>query len=451
MAITFPVHPAPAGTTATATDFAALSERLQRVAPGPRAALIERSRAAYLRLGLPDRHHEDWRYANLAPLSRGHFELATDLPGTYDRDALRRAFVGGEDVARLVFVDGHLDPALSSLGGLDRVRLGTLDEALERDASLGSGLREGDPLDGVEALAGALLQSGACLHVPRGVTQGRPIQIVHASGAARRDALVAPRSRIVLEEGAAATVLETHVALTDGPSLALPVAELVLGPGARLEHHRLALGAGAGLHLATCRARLERGALLESGSYAFGGALSRERMAVELAGEGAECTLRGLYVARGEDHADCDLLVDHQVPHGASRQEYRGLLDGRGRGSFHGRVIVRPGAQKALARQSSRNLLLSREARADTRPQLEIFADDVQCTHGATIGQLDADALFYLRSRGLDAGFAGTLLSRGFAAEIVERLAWSALRERVERELDRFLTDDPAASRGGAR
>ncbi len=448
MVTTYPVHPTPAGTTATATDFVALSERLQRGAPAPRAALLERSRAAYQRLGLPDRRHEDWRYASLAPLARGRYELAPSPPEAPDRDALRRAFVGGAEVLRLVFVDGHFDPTLSSPGA-DRIGLGLLDAALAADASSDLGL--GPVVDGVEALAGSLLQEGAALYVPRGVTLGTPIQIVHAVAAARPDALVAPRSRIVLAEGAAASVLETYVHLGSGASLALPLAELVLGPGARLEHHRLALGARAGLHLATTRARLERGASLESGSYAFGGALTRERMTVELAGEGAECTLRGLYTARGEGHADCDLLVDHQVPHATSRQEYRGLLDGRGRGSFHGRVIVRPGAQKALARQSNRNLLLSREARADTRPQLEIFADDVQCTHGATIGQLDADALFYLRSRGLDETFARGVLAHGFAAEVVQHLPWTALRERVESELERFLVGDGDAARERVR
>lgn len=428
--------------TATATDFGGLAAAWASADPAWRAGLRRAALAAYERAGLPTRRHEDWRYTSLAPLARGAFEASAGPPRDLEPSAVEAACVGGPDTARLVFADGHFVPELSRVADLGAAQLGELGATLGAFAPLRSRLGElARPQDdGLTALATALARDGALLFVPRGARLERPLELVHLVGAAGPRSLSAPRTLIVLEEGAHASVLETHVVLGPGAPLTLPVSELHLGPGSVLEHQRLLKGAEDSLHLATVHARLERGAELRSGFYSFGGALARERVVVTLAGEGAECTLRGLSTARGAGHVDCDLLIDHAAPHGTSRQEYRGLLDGRGRATFHGRVIVRPGAQKAEARQSNRNLLLSSEARADTRPQLEIFTDDVQCSHGATIGQLDPDSLFYLRSRGLDEGFARNLLSHGFANEVVLAVEWPELRARVQRELDGFLS-----------
>ena len=423
-----------------ATDFAAMSARLATGSPTWRNDLRRAEFETFERLGLPTRAHEEWRYTSLAPLTRGAFDAADERPREFDRSAIRAAFVGAADAPRLVFVDGHFDAELSTVVDLGPTQFGELGKSLEGFAPLRDRFAELTRAheDAVVALSTALHRDGALVFVPRRA-EARALEIVHVTGASAPNALAAPRTLVVLEEGARASVLETFLYLGEGTPLALPVTELHVGPNAGLHHQRLVLGSHGALHVASTHARLERGARLGTGFFAYGGALVRDRVVVALAGEGAEVELRGLSTAKGTSHVDCDLLIDHEVPHGTSRQEYRSLIDDRGHSTFHGRVIVRKDAQKAEARQSNRNLLLSPDARADTRPQLEIFADDVQCSHGATIGQLDADAVFYLRSRGLDETFARNLLAHGFANEVVLPLADSALRERVQRELDRFL------------
>jgi Fe-S cluster assembly protein SufD len=242
-------------------------------------------------------------------------------------------------------------------------------------------------------------------------------------------------SDILAHYASAARLVERFHGESGAGSWTNAVTEIWLEAGARLDREKLEDESADTYHLSSVRARLAADAVLVSRLYSLGAGLAREEVHVELAGKGAECQLEGLYIGSGDRHVDCQTYVDHHAPHGTSRQDFRGVLGGRARGVFSGTVLVRQGAQKTDARQSNPNLLLSREASADTKPQLEIFADDVQCQHGATVGQIDPEELFYLRSRGLDEAAARGILTLGFAREITRRAEPAWVREYVERRL----------------
>jgi Fe-S cluster assembly protein SufD len=280
------------------------------------------------------------------------------------------------------------------------------------------------------ALNTAFLQDGAFVRVARGRAFSEPLHLVHVNTGG--DATAAhPRHLIVLEEGASASVLEDYVSFGEEATLNNPVMEIVLGPGARLALHKLARENARTLHLAGTFIRLERDSDLDSFSIVRGGKLVRNDLRADQVGPGATCTLNGLNVIYGTQVADDHTTVVHGVPHGTSREYYKTILDERAEGVFNGKVLVLEGAQKTNAQQSNRNLLLSDQALMNTKPQMEIFADDVKCSHGATIGQLDPEAIYYLRSRGLDLEAARMLLTEAFASDIVAGIRSEPIRDMV--------------------
>lgn len=327
----------------------------------------------------------------------------------------------------LVFVDGRFAPALSAIGGLPGgAQIGSLADALKRtpeavEAAFGNASDGETP----QALNAALATDGAWIRLSRGVAVEQPIHLVFI-GAATADRHL--RNLIVAEAGAQATIVEHYPAGAAGSTLTTAVTRVLAAQDSHVVHLKLQEEAPEAIHLATIDAVQARGAVFASHSLSFGARMARNDIRTRLDGEGAEALLNGLYHADGRRHVDHHTRIDHAAPQGTSREFYRGLLDGNARGVFTGRILVAQDAQRTDAMQRCDNLLLSRLAEADARPELEIYADDVKCAHGATVGQIDDDALFYLRSRGLDATHARQVLTYAFAAEVLERIAHAPLR-----------------------
>jgi Fe-S cluster assembly protein SufD len=406
--------------------------------PGFAAALRRQGAEAFQRLLLPTTRLEDWRYTSLAAL--GGLDLEPAAPVRLGPAEVER--LGGLPPApRLVFVNGRLDRSLSDLAGLPTgAWAGSLAEAIrERPALVEVHLGKAPFGDqAFAALNGALFADGALVVLGDGVASEIPIHLVHLVLAGPGPAAAFPRSLVIAGRGARATLVEHWSG--EGTYLAGGLAEISLGQESALELVRVQREAPEAFHVGLVGIRQAAGSRFTGRSVALGARLARVETRAILEGEGAENHLDGLYVASGAQLHDHFVHVEHAVPRGTSRELFKGILDGSSRGVFSGRVLVRPGAQKTDAGQVNSNLLLSEDATVDTRPQLEILADDVKCSHGGTVGQLDEDALFYLRSRGLDRATARALLTWAFAAEMVERLPALA-REGVRRLVTARLPD----------
>ncbi len=411
----------------------ACERRLGGSDPGWLGALRREARAAFAERGLPSTRLEEWRYTNLTPLARIPFEPAGAGAERVTREAIEAVAAPVFACSLFVFVDGRHRPELSSpppragevaVESLARLRA----EQPERlEDALG---RLCDPKrHPFAALNTACLDDGAVLRIPERAALEAPLHVVFVSTG---PALCQPRVLVVAGEGTRATLIQDHVSLASEPGFTNAVTELEVGRNARVDLVLLQREDAERFHLSNLCVRLERDARFVAHTVTLGGRLVRNDLEALLAGEGADCELDGLFLADAEQLVDNHTLVDHAVPRGFSRELYKGIVAGRARGVFRGRVIVRPDAQQSDARQSNPNLLLSEGAEIDTRPQLEIHADDVKCSHGSSIGQVDPDALFYLRSRGIDAREARNLMVRGFAREAVARLASQALRDEID-------------------
>jgi Fe-S cluster assembly protein SufD len=341
------------------------------------------------------------------------------------------------DRHRAVFVNGHFVAALSSLAGLpEGVRVGSLAAALESEADLVQQhlARHARPAAGPFcALNAAFMLDGAFVLVPEGVDMEEPIQVLFLSSPSREPIVSHPRTLVVVERRARASIVESYAGMGEGVYWTNAVTEVVVGDGARADCYRVQRESGTAYHVATTHTHQGRDSVVWFHLVALGAALARHDIVSVLDGSGGLCTLNGLYLLGGQQHADHHTTIDHAQPHCESHEYFNGVLDGQSHGVFNGRIIVRPGAQRTDAKQTNNNLVLSGEARADSQPQLEIYADDVRCTHGATLGPLDERALFYLRSRGMSADAARSLLSYGFCAEILRRMDIAPLRAQLDR------------------
>ncbi|HVS15232.1 MAG TPA: Fe-S cluster assembly protein SufD [Thermoanaerobaculia bacterium] len=401
-------------------------------APSRRAA-IDR----FVELGFPTIREEGWRFTNLAEVARTEYRAAP--PAAPAAEEVARHLLSG--TRPVVLVNGRLAPALSRLDGAP-FAVSSLATALRGEgpaaalvaATLGTEASVDQPF---VALNTALFEDGVALEIPDGALVEEPIQVLHLTvpDAAGTPISVFPRSLVVAGRSSQATVVETYATLGEGAALVAPVTEVFCRDDAALRHYRVESESTATVHLGTLQVELERAASLLSLSLSYGGGLVRNDMGGAMRGEGSECTLDGLYFVTGRQHVDFHMRMDHVAAHCSSHELFKGILDGRSRAVFNGLIHVHPGAQKTDAKQTNRNLLLSPEAMVNSNPQLEIFADDVKCTHGSTIGQLDADAMFYMRSRGVDPEAAKSLLTWAFASELVERVHVPALREQLERLL----------------
>ena len=425
---------------ATAPTVATFAEGLGQPAldrpgePGFLRDLRRRGADAFAAGGLPTPRQEAWRFTNLKEVAATSWAPAREA--SVDPAPWRPA-----SGLLVVTVNGRVDPGASSLDGLpDGVTVSRLEAALAADD--GWLLRHlGRDVDLQEhplaALNTAHFADAVVVRVAAGAVVDEPLTVLHVSVAGSGDPVIAfPRTLVVLEPGSQATVVERYVSHhPEGSSLDCPVTELRVDKGAVLRHVRLQEQATTARQLGLLQLRLERDATASSHGVVLDGGLCRTDVEATLAGDGADCALDGLYLVDGRRHVDHQVTVRHGSPHGSSRQLFKGVLEDQGRAVFNGKIVVDPGAQKTDAKQSNRNLLLSDEALVNSNPQLEIFADDVRCTHGSTVGRLDEDAVFYLRSRGLDRAAAESLLVYAFAGEVVHRIPVDEVRERMERVL----------------
>ena len=425
-------------TEAFVQEFEARSGSATAEAPGwlepVRRAAMER----FTRTGFPSPRDEEWRFTPIAPIAQGTWRPARETTAPVSPRDLAPFMFGHADWTTLVFVNGVYSDTLSTIGRrTGGVRVIGLAEALRADgAMLERHLTRHAPVEGspFTALNTAMLREGGIVHVGAGIDLAEPIHLLFVSTAEAGGTVTHPRNLIVIERGARASIVESYVTLAPGEAYwTNPVTEVAVGPGAWVEHTRIQRESERAYHVGLTHVDQQRDSHYRSFSLAMGAAMSRHNLHVRLNDENIETLMYGLYVTRGDQVADTHTVIYHDQPNCRSWEVYKGILDGRSRGVFNGKVLVKPEAQKTNAKQTNRNLLLSDLARVDTKPQLEIFADDVKCTHGATVGRLDDLARFYARSRGLPAAAADRLLTYAFAAEVVDEVTLVPVRQELDR------------------
>jgi Fe-S cluster assembly protein SufD len=417
---------------------------------GPRWLQDLRDRAAsrFAALGFPTVREEEWRFTNVAPIASTEF-LPAPAAALTEEDLQNVLYADAPH--RVVVVNGRYSAALSRTGKLPPgVRIGSLASAVADQADV-VGRYLGRIADFADrpfaALNSALSADGAFVSLPDGVVLDTPIQLLFVTaGSAEKAVMTHPRVLIVAGDRTQSRIVETYVG--DGGQgqtyFSNAVTEVFVGEHAILDHYKVQEESVDAFHVASLHVHSSRSSTFASHSFSLGGRLVRNDVMALLDGEGAECTLNGLYLADGERLVDNHTTIDHAKPHCPSHEIYKGILGGRARAIFNGKIIVRPDAQKTDAKQTNRALLLTDDASINTKPQLEIFADDVKCTHGAAIGQLDDDAIFYLRSRGLTYFEARDMLIHAFAGDILSRVQVEPLREALELELFAQLARDLA-------
>jgi Fe-S cluster assembly protein SufD len=414
---------------------AAITSAAPDNAPSWLRALRERARERFGQTGFPTTRDEAWRYTNLAPVVREAFALAPPDVSAVSAGELQAASFADLDAHRLVFVGGRYradlsDPPQTSGGFF----AGSLAQALTREPDV---LEEnlgaiGTPdVGALAALNSAFLIDGAYVRLAANVVLERPIHVIYVGVP---NALILPRMLVVADANSQASLIEHHVGVNGQRYFSNALTELSLGRGAKLTHYRVQEESAQGFHIGGVHVRQAPGSEFASFVVDLGGLLVRNDLRAVLAA-GAGCTLNGLYVASGRQHVDNHTVIEHAAAHSTSRELYKGVLDGRARAVFNGRVVVHPDAQKSDARQTNNNLLLSEDAEIDTKPELEIYADDVKCSHGATVGNLDPDQLYYLRTRAVDEASARDLLTFAFANDVLRRFEVAPLRAALDRRL----------------
>jgi Fe-S cluster assembly protein SufD len=420
----------------------------QRQAAGPEwlQSLRAQAMARFEALGFPTMKNEDWHFTSVAPIAERTFHAAmTSKPGVSSegstagmvaRADLQRFMFGQPAWHTLVFVNGEFSEDLSSYDGLgDKVRVSSLAKAIR--SGIGRPERHLGKIAAFEshaftALNTAFIRDGAFIELHADAVVEQPIHLMFVSEG-EGEAISHPRNLIVAAQNSRASIIESYICIRDNFYFTNAVTEIVVGEGARIDHYKIQRESEKSFHVGTTQIRQARDSQLHSFSFAVGGSLARTNIYTSLDGAAAACTLNGLYLTDGVQHIDNQTSIEHIAPNCPSHEVYKGVLDGRSHGVFNGKVYVHPEAQKTDGKQSNNNLLLSPTARVDTKPQLEIFADDVKCTHGATVGRLDEMAMFYLNSRGIGRDTARTLLTYAFAADVLETIELEAMKTELEK------------------
>ncbi|MCY0854557.1 Fe-S cluster assembly protein SufD [Cupriavidus sp. D39] len=413
--------------------------RVEAALPGRRlpwlARMRQQAREHFAQAGFPTLRHEDWKYTSVAAIERSRFTAGpTQSDAKPEALAARIESLALPGAHLMVFLDGHHQPQWSRIGMLPAgVELLSLAAMLERtpepvEALLCRGVS--DYPSGFAALNTAFMVDGAYIRLAAGTTPDQPIHLLFIATAP--ELVTHTRNLVMAEAGSRVCIVEHHVGVDGLAYFTNSVTEIVAARDAQVEHHKVQQESLKAFHIAGVNMDQQHGSRFTSSAFALGGALARADIQVGLNAERAECSLDGLYMTGGRQHIDHHTRIDHARPQGKSREFYKGVLAGASRAVFNGKVVVHPDAQHTDAHQSNRNLLLSENAEVDTKPQLEIYADDVKCSHGATVGQLEPDQIYYLRSRGLDDASARALLTFAFAEEMVNRLGLSSLRTRLE-------------------
>jgi Fe-S cluster assembly protein SufD len=413
-------------------------DRLQRQSAGNGQGWLEQLRRGamdrFRETGFPEENEEEWRYTQIAPVVRTRF-VPSAAAAISEADVDRFSF-RSETAVELVFVNGRFSPERSRLADLPRgVRVRSLAEAMREESDLLQqhlGRHASADQNPFVALNTGFISDGAFVFVPKGAVIRRPIHLLYLSTVAGEPAVSHPRTIVIGEENVEATLVETYASSEKGVYLTNAVTEIVLGQNSRFDHCKVQLESLQAYHVATMQVQLARTAVFSSHSATIGGAVTRNDLNAALAGEGAQATLNGLVLIGGTQHCDNHTLLDHQQPHCPSHELYKHVLQDRASGVFRGKILVRPHAQKTDSKQTSRTLLLSDNAQMNSQPALEIYADDVKCTHGSTTGPLNEQMLFYLRQRGVGIEAAQHLLTYAFAADITRRIAVEPVRRRLE-------------------
>ena len=421
----------------------------ETVFPASVARLRDCAFTRFADLGLPTTKLERWRFTNVAPIAQTEFSLAE--PINLPASVLEPYALAGVAGPRATFVNGRFAPDLSSDNGLPAgVEVRSIAEVLAADAgSLEPYLGQIASFDteAFTALNTALLRDGALVRIPANVVVESPIQILFVTAATNGDAprslMAHPRLLVLAGENSQVRLVESYAGLGgDGRYLTNAVTEVVGGENSVIDHYKLLLDSFQAFHIAATHIRLARSANFSSHSVTLGGGIVRNDIGVVLDGEGINCTLNGLYLANDRRLVDNHTTIHHARPHCCSHELYKGILDGQAHAVFNGKIVVAIDAQKTDAKQTNKTLLLSEDAQINTKPELEIFADDVKCTHGATVGQLDEDALFYLRSRGLGFDQARNMLIHAFASDLLNRITVKPIRAKLEAVLLEQLPGD---------
>lgn len=399
-------------------------------------SLRESAFARFAELGFPTRRDEEWRFTPASPIAETIFTSSTRTISAEELAQTPFAEIGG---TRLVFVNGRFSEALSEVRALPKgavvasIADGFREHAETLEAHFGKHLQAEN--HAFAALNTAFAQDGALIILPRNALVEDPIHLLYLTVAGDAPAVSHPRTLIIAGENAQATIAEVYSGIGEGATLSNAATEIVLASNAVVDHYKVQAESENAYHVGVQQVQLAKNSVFTSHNIAIGGAIVRNEANAVLGGEGAECTLNGLYIAGSGQVIDNHTAIDHAVPHCNSHELYKGIIKGKGRGVFNGKIFVRKDAQKTDAKQTNQTLLLSKEAQINTKPQLEIFADDVKCTHGATVGQLSAESLFYLQARGIGKEEATSLLTYAFASEVIDRVKIKALRDQIHSAL----------------
>ena len=394
----------------------------------------------FTKRGYPTLRDEEWKFTNVSPIAKANFVLGNAQHAKVTADQVRRFDVPDLGAAgRMVFINGVVAPRLSTLNvkGVQILRLAegmTSHRELLQPHLDGHGLHK-EKADAFTLMNTAFVEDGAVIHIGKGALIEQPIELLSICTASDEPFMSHPRNIIIADESSECTIVERYVSLDAGVYFTNAVTDVQVGENATVHHYLIEEEGGQAFNISTLRTRQLANSNCASHTILLGGKLVRNNVHSILDGEGAECLINGLFIGSDSQHMDNHMRVEHAQPHGDSRQFYKGILDDQSTAVFSGRIIVHPGAQKTDAKQTNKNLLLSREAHVDTQPQLEIYADDVKCTHGATIGQMDEQAIFYLRARGISNDAARSMLIHAFAGESLTRMKNQAIRTYLDKIL----------------
>jgi len=428
-------------------SFTRLESALNAHAPAWLPKLRHAAVGSFAERGFPTTHDEEWIYTNVSTLASTPFVPARVKLTEEIRQEIERLPLANLGCSRLTFFNGCYVPELSRLRGVPQgLRAGSLASAWKSHGALLErhlGRYADATSHAFVALNTAFFEDGAFIEVPKGAVLQEPLHILHISHGGGRASVSHPRNLILVGDTGQAGIVETFFSLAEDTTFTNTVTEIVAGEGALVDYCKVQQESDAAFHYARVQVQQERSSSVTTHSIQLGGVLTREEVRAVLGGEGAESLLHGLYVITGQQHVDNHTTIDHAKPHCASRELYKGILDDSSSAVFNGRIVVRKDAQKSNARQTNKNLLLSKDAAINTTPQFEIFADDVKCTHGATIGQLNEEELFYLRSRGIDRDAARTLLTYAFASELLSAIKIKPIQCQIDLVLLNRLSRAP--------
>ncbi len=443
-----------AAASTDAADYIAVQQMAAGSLPAAGTPWLDASRdkakAILADIGLPTTQLEDWKYTNTRSITRSRFDPVLRSESWSEAAVIEQLQIPELQSHRFVFADGIFVSEFSNTADLPRgVRVMSMAQLLQTEpeylkAALGSALPESP--HGFTAMNSSFISDGAFVEIGSEVILDKPIELLFMSACSGKDRLGLPRNLVLCRSGSSATIVERYLSATKSRSLTNVVTETVLDSNARLSHYRVVDESPDSYHVGGLFAQQDQSSRLNACSVVVGGGLVRNDVLVNLNAPGAAVDLTGLYLARGRSHVDNHTHVVHHTPDGTSRENYKGILDDRSRAVFHGRITVGPGAQQTDSEQSNQNLLLSRDAEVDTKPQLEIYADDVKCAHGVTVGQLDDNAVYYLRTRGVGEDEARKMLTLAFAGDILAKIEEPTLKAYLEDFVSDLLSPVPHTS-----